>query len=40
MCVHIYERMYVFRVIIIINIYYFPTQYSFVFLCNVQELLQ
>jgi len=38
MCVHIYERIYVFRVIIIINICYLPTQYSIVFLRNVQEL--
>jgi len=38
MCVHIFELMYVFRVFIIINICYLPTQYSIIFLRIVQEL--
>jgi len=33
-----YERMYVFRVIITVNIYYFRTQYSILFPRNVQGL--
>lgn len=33
-----YERMYVFLVILTINIYYFPTQYVVISLRNVQRL--
>jgi len=31
MYVLMYENMYVFRVVLTINIYYFPTQYSMIF---------